>query len=212
MILARDKKTIFDGNLPRVAMSLSQLKQLHARLLRSFAECPGFDSSRLNVRVRTVERRNKQLEFESLQLFLDHHNGKEVLPTNLELSYSYSSVGVFDGVNDVALMDVKLEFGEHGSNNCFIASNNHEWADGVHEIIHAKLSNCSVIRSAKLIRTICFNIAMLCLLVFGAALVPFHSAAMGFIALVFLVTMLISAIPNDSAPFKRLSSNRISLS
>lgn len=209
MTLARDKKTIYDGKLPRVAMCLSQLKQLHARMLRSFAECPDFDHTRLNVRVRTVERKKKQLEFESLQLFLDHHNHKEVLPTNLELSYSYSSVGTYNGVTDVALMDVKLNFGENGFNDVYIASNDHEWVDRTHQTIQSKLSTCSVFRSANFIKAVSFTTAMLCLMAFGSAMVPFASVEMGLLAVVFLLSMLITAIPNDAAPFKRMSSNRI---
>lgn len=211
MILSRDKKTIFDGKLPRVAMRLSQLKQLHARLLRSFAECPGFDNTRLSVRVRTVERK-KQLEFESLQSFLDHHKDKEELPSNLELSYSYSSLGPYNGSIDVILMDAKLNFGDNGFNDVYIASNDHDWADRVHQTIQSKLATCSVFRSANFIKTVSFTAAMVCLMIFGAALVPFASIEMGLIAVVFLLSMLITAIPNDAKPFKRMSSNRISLS
>ncbi|MNK44952.1 hypothetical protein D3C87_636960 [compost metagenome] len=206
MTLVRDKKTIYDGDLPRVAMNLSQLKQLHARMLRLFAEYPGFESDRLRVVVRTFTKKCQQ-DYPSLQEFLDH-NSAEILPTSLELSYSYSSVGY----SDVVLMDAKLTFGETGRNSCFLSSNVEGWVDSTHQVVHSKLSQCKLFRSGHVIKSIGFYLAIICLMLFGSSVIPFTSMAMGIMSIAFMISMIVVALPHDSAPFRKLSENRIFLS
>lgn len=213
--LARDKITIFDRDLPRVAMSLSQLKRQHARILRRFASCPDFDSEQLTIRIKAREG-SKTFEFASLNSFLEYvREPDNDTPDSLELSYQYAKV-VHNGSTtmsyDVVMMNASVLFGEAGRNECYITSNLEEWANETHNFIKSELARYKIPRWSSWIKNSAFGLAVLSLGIFGLKFFPFSSPESMFTMGLFFAAAILVAWPLQYFPFKQIAGNRINLS
>lgn len=210
--IARDKVTIYDQTLPRVAMNLSQLKRHHAKMLRNFAEYPMFSSERLTYSIKAKEG-TRTYEFENLNSFIEYLQDEEnETPDTLELKYHYANVIVEDKAVDVITLTASVLFGETGKNECFITSNDEEWASRVHNFIRSDLNRYKITRWANVIKNSCFILALVCLIVFGLKFFVFASPESVATMITFFVSALIVAWPMNFFPFKQISANRIFLS
>lgn len=207
--LARDKVTIFDKTLPRVAMNLAQLKRHHARILRSFAEYPNFNSERLTSTIKAKEG-SRTYEFNSLTSFIEYLRDPEnETPDALELKYQYGNAHIEGSTIDVVTLTASVMFGETGRNECYITSTDEDWASRMHQFIRSDLCRYKIFRWANFIKNFSFVLAIVCLIIFGSKLFVFASPESIATMFTFFGAALIVAWPMNYFPFKQLSSNRI---
>ena len=211
-VLARDKVTIFDKALPRVQMNLSQLKRHHAKILRSFAEYPEFNSEKLSYSIKAREH-SRAYDFDSMTEFLDYLQDPEnETPDTLELKYQYASVLVDGERIEPVTMTASVLFGETGRNECYITSNDEVWAADMHDFIRSDLNKYKIFRYAEFAKRVAFVLAVACLMLFGAKFFTFASPQSVASIIAFFLASLVVAWPMHYFPFKQISSNRIFLS
>lgn len=165
--LARDKITIFDRNLPRIAMRLVHLRRYHAKMLRRYASSPNFNSEQLTVRIKAREG-SRTYEFSGLTGFLDYlQDPQNETPDALELSYQYAKVvHLPNGASDVAIMNSSVLFGEAGRNECYITSNDESWASEMHAFIKQDFARHKITNWGRVIKNTAFVVAAASLIVF----------------------------------------------
>lgn len=213
-LLARDHVTVFDKQLPRVALSRSELRKHHARMLRLFARHEHFDSDRLTVRIK-VKHNNRLYEFSSLNSLFEWSSNcstREV-PDTLELSYQFGKfVQQTPDRGEVLTMNASILFGECGQNECYVSSNDADWLTETHQYIRDNANRFGIHRYGKYIQNTCFAVAFVALVIFGTSFFPFASTASILTILAFFAMAGVVAWPTNYYPIKNIIANKIFLS
>lgn len=209
----RDRISVTDTDLPRVELTIKEIRRQHASLLKAFARHEFFDAAGLIITIK-VKVESKLYEFSSLMELIGWSKAcpKRKTPDSLELSYSYGKfVHTSRNAGEVLMMNVNLIIGENGENKCHISSNDANWIEQTRSNIRQGMNRCGLFRVGQFIRHVGFATAVLGILLFLVMMSPIDSGISLATLTMFVVGAAIVTWPADSILFKKLTANIIRL-
>lgn len=209
----RDRTTVTDTDLPRVELSMKEIRRQHTSLLKAFAKHEFFDATGLTISIRVMVE-NQLHEFNSLKDLIQWSKEcpKRKAPDSLELAYSFGKfVKTKRDGGEVLMMNVNLILGENGENVCHVSSNDVNWLEQTREIVKDGMNRCGLHRYGQILRHVGFATAVIGILLFLVMMSPIDSGISLATVAMFVVGAAIVTWPEDSYLFKKLTANIIRL-